>query len=98
MAVLAALKVSVVDAVELAGLNDAVTPLGRPEALNDTALVKPLDGVTVTVVLAPAPWLTLTLCGEAESAKSGEPPPLGLNTMPSTGCNSMPFGATPVWP
>ena len=37
-AVLAAFRVSVVDAAELAGLNDAVTPLGSPEALKDTLL------------------------------------------------------------
>ncbi|MGE5167644.1 MAG: hypothetical protein ACM3KT_03385, partial [Deltaproteobacteria bacterium] len=73
MAVLAALKVSVVDAVELAGLNDAVTPLGRPEALNDTALENPLDEVTAIVVPAFAPWFTLTLCGEADRAKSAVP-------------------------
>ena len=52
---LPAVRVSVVEAAELAGLNDALTPVGRLEALNDTALVKPLDGVTVTVVLALAP-------------------------------------------
>jgi hypothetical protein len=66
-ALLEAVSVSVLDPVVLAGLNDAVTPLGRPFAERLTALLKPLMGITVTVLLPPAPCTTLRLLGEADS-------------------------------
>lgn len=97
VAVLLAVKVSVLVLVVPHGLNAAVTPAGRPEAVKLTLPVKPLAGVSVIVVVTLAPWFALRLAGEANSAKSGVPVP-GLNLMSSTGCNSMPFGATPVWP
>jgi hypothetical protein len=65
-AVLEAVNVSVLDPVVLAGLKDAVTPLGRPLAERATAPVKPPDGVTVIALPAVAPCATLTLLGEAE--------------------------------
>jgi hypothetical protein len=49
----------------LAGLNDAVAPLGRPEAESATALLKPFTGLTV-IALAPAlPCAMETLEGAA---------------------------------
>jgi hypothetical protein len=67
---LAAVKVKVlVDAVE-AGLNDAVTPLGRPLAARLTALVKPPEGETVTVDVALPPGVRDRLL-PAESPKFG---------------------------
>ena len=56
VAVLAAVSVSVLVPVVLAGLNDAVTPDGRPLAARLTDPVKPLMSVTVIVLLPAAPW------------------------------------------
>jgi hypothetical protein len=53
-AVLAAVNVSVLVLVAVAGLNVAVTPAGRPLALNITAPVKPPSGAIV-IVLVPDP-------------------------------------------
>jgi hypothetical protein len=70
VAVLEAVKVTVlVPAVE-AGLNAAVTPVGRPLALKATLLANPPTEVTVITLLAVAPWLTATLVGLAASEKS----------------------------
>jgi len=49
VAVLLAVSVSVLLPVVLAGLNEAVTPLGRPEADRLTLPVNPLAGFTVIV-------------------------------------------------
>ena len=49
VAVLLAAKVSVLVAVAEAGLNEAVTPDGRPDADRLTLLVNPFCGVTVIV-------------------------------------------------
>ena len=79
------------------GLNAAVTPAGRPDAESEMAELKPPETeVEIVVVLLPL-RATETLDGEALTAKSGVCVP-GLKTMSKTGCNSMPFGATPVWP
>ena len=42
-----AVKVNVLAVAVLAGLNDAVTPLGRPETVRLTALLNPFAGATV---------------------------------------------------
>jgi hypothetical protein len=55
VAVVVAASVSTVEVVEDAGLNEAVTPLGRPEAVNDTVPANPLRSVTVMVSLLLAP-------------------------------------------
>ena len=65
-----AVKVSVlVLVVVLAGLNDAVTPLGKPEADKLTLALKPFCGVTVIVLVPLAAWKTLKVLGDADSVK-----------------------------
>lgn len=71
VAVLLAVKVSVL--VEVVGLVPklAVTPLGRAELLSVTLPVNPPEGLTVIVLLPLVPCLTVRLAGEAESEKFG---------------------------
>src|SRR5215472_10887068 len=69
VAVLLAVNVNVLVPVVLLGLNEAVTPAGKPEADKLTLLLKPLSALTETVPAALAPWTTVKLLGEAESAK-----------------------------
>ena len=70
-AVLTAVKVSVLVVAVLLGLKEAVTPLGRPEADNVTALLKPFCGVTVMVFVPVAPCVIVTLLKEVDSEKLG---------------------------
>lgn len=70
-AALLAVSVSVLEPVVLVGLNDAVTPLGNPDADSATLPVNPLVGVSVIVAVVLAPCVTDTVVGVAESAKSG---------------------------
>ena len=65
-AVLLAVNVNVLVLVVLLGLNNAVTPLGRPDADKLTLPLKPFRGVTVMVLVPLAPWTTVRLLGEAE--------------------------------
>ncbi len=52
------------------GLNPAVTPLGRPDAVRLTLPVNPPTSVTVMVLVPPAPpGAIVTLLGEAPSVK-----------------------------
>jgi hypothetical protein len=71
VAVLLAVSVKVLLALAGFGLNDAVTPLGKPEADRLTLPVKPFCGVTVTVLVPLAPCVTVTLLGDAERPKFG---------------------------
>jgi hypothetical protein len=64
-AVLLAASVNVVLA------NEAVTPVGRPEADKPTVPVKPPDGATVMVVVPLAPCAIVTLLGDTDRLKSG---------------------------
>jgi len=66
VAVLLAVSVNVLVLVVLLGLNDGVTPLGRPEADKLTLPVKPFCGVTVIVLVPLVPWVIVTLDGDAE--------------------------------
>ena len=66
VAVLLAVKVSVLLLAELLGLNDAVTPLGRPDADKLTLLLKPFSGVIVMLLVPLAPRTTLRVLGDAE--------------------------------
>jgi hypothetical protein len=52
-------------------LKEAVTPVGRPEAVSATVPVNPFVGVTVIVLVPLAPCATVTEEGEAERLKSG---------------------------
>jgi len=52
-------------------LIDAVTPVGRPVAVNATVPANPLTGVIVMVLVPLAPWAMDKLLGDAESEKSG---------------------------
>ena len=71
-AVLEAVKVSaLLVPVAGVGLNDAVTPLGKPLAVKATPVVNPFSLVTVMVLEALAPLLTVRFDGPADSAKSG---------------------------
>jgi hypothetical protein len=72
VAVVEAVKVTVLlDPVVEAGLKLAVTPVGKPPALNATALENPPAPVIVIMLDAFEPRTTPTLVGLAESAKSG---------------------------
>jgi len=67
-AVLLAVSVKVLVLAVLLGLNDAVTPLGRPDADKPTMPLKPFCGVTVMVLVPLAPCTIVKLFGEAERA------------------------------
>jgi hypothetical protein len=73
-AVLLAANVNVLVPVVLFGLNDAVTPLGRPEADKLTLLLKPFCGATVIVLVPLVPGAMLKLPGEADKKKLGPEP------------------------
>ena len=65
----------------MGGANEHFRPLGRPEQVNATALLKPPDfGITLTVNLPDLPELTATAVGDAPivSAEPELPPPLQL--------------------
>ena len=64
-----AVRVNVLVLVVLLGLNDAVTPLGRPDADKLTLPLKPFCGVTVMVLAPLAPCVMLRLLGDAERVK-----------------------------
>lgn len=69
VAVLLALRVSVLVLTVLVGLNDGVTPAGRPEAEKATLLLKPFSALSVMVLVPPAPCTMVKLFGAAESVK-----------------------------
>jgi hypothetical protein len=66
VAVLLAVRVSVLVPAVLLGLNNAVTPLGRPDADKLTLLLKPFCGVTVMVLVPVVPCAIVKLFGDAE--------------------------------
>ena len=67
-AVLLAVSVSVLVLAVLLGLNDAVTPPGRPDADRLTLPLKPFCGLTVMVLVPLAPCRIAKLLGEADRA------------------------------
>lgn len=71
VAALLADSVRMLDPVVGLALNEAVTPLGKPEADSETLLWKPFSGVMVIVLWPLAPWVIVKLLGEAEREKSG---------------------------
>ena len=66
VAVLLVVSVSVLVPVVLVGLNDAVTPLGKPEADKLTLPLKPFCAVTVIVLVPLFPCAIVKLLGDAE--------------------------------
>ena len=66
VAALLAASVKVLVAVAEFGLNDAVTPLGKPDADKLTPPLKPFSGVTVIVLVPLVPCVMLRLLGDAE--------------------------------
>jgi hypothetical protein len=64
--VLLALSVSVLAMLAGLGLNEAVTPLGRPDADKLTLPLKPFSGVMVIVLVPLVPCMMLRLLGDAE--------------------------------
>jgi len=66
-AVLLDASVNVLVVAVLLGLNDAVTPLGRPDADKLTLLLKPFCGLTVMVLVPLVPCTIIKLFGDAES-------------------------------
>jgi hypothetical protein len=103
-AVLLAFSVNVLVLVVLAGLKDAVTPLGRPVAAKLTLPLKPARGETVIVLVPLAPCIKLRLVGAAESVKF----PVGftlrvivvwlvkLLALPTTDRLNVPIAAVPL--
>ena len=72
VAELLAVSVSTLELAELVGLNDAVTPLGRPLAAKLTLPVNPPTSVTVMVLVTPAPpGVIVILPDEGASVKPG---------------------------
>jgi len=67
VAALLTASVNVLVVVVGLGLNEALTPLGSPDADKLTPPLKPFWGVTVIVLVPPPPWMMLTLLGDAES-------------------------------
>jgi hypothetical protein len=65
-AVLLAVSVNVLVLAVLLGLNDAVRPLGRPDADKLTLPLKPFCGVTVIVLVPALPCVIVKLLGDAE--------------------------------
>jgi len=65
-AVLLAASVKVLVPPVPVGLNDAVTPLGRPDADKLTLPLKPFCGVTVMVLVPVVPCAIVKLFGDAE--------------------------------
>src|SRR5258708_12304655 len=61
VAVLVAVNVNMLVLVVLAGLKEAVTPLGRPDADKPTLPLKPLCGITLTVLVPLPPCAHLNL-------------------------------------
>jgi hypothetical protein len=71
VAVLLTVNVSTLVPVVDTGLNDAVTPLGRLEALKLTLPAKPLEAVTVIVEFPEPPCGSVMTVGEAPKMKFG---------------------------
>jgi len=71
VAALLVASVNVLVMVAGLGLNDAVTPLGRPEADKLTLPLKPFCGAIVTVLIPLVPCVMLRLLGAADKMKFG---------------------------
>jgi hypothetical protein len=65
-----AANVNVLAEVVPLGLNEAVTPLGSPEAAKVTLPLNPLEAAMLISVVVLFPWRTVTLLGLAASVKT----------------------------
>ena len=90
VAELLAVSVRTLDVVEDAGLNEEVTPLGRPDAVNDTLPVNPPTSVTVMVSVAVLPCVSERVAGEAARVN----PVPGTVMVMVTECVIVPFVPT----
>jgi len=81
VAVLLAVRVSMLEVVEAAGLKEAVTPLGSPVAVKATLPVNPPVSVTVTVSVPLAPCFTETVAGEEVRLKPATGKALTVSAM-----------------
>ena len=68
---LLAATVSILDAAVGLALNEAVTPVGRPEAARVTLPLNPFRSATVTVSVPLLPEATVKVEGAGESSKLG---------------------------
>jgi hypothetical protein len=76
-AVLLAVNVNALVFVAFAGLNEAVTPAGRPDADRLTLLLNPFSGLTVIVFAPLLPCVRVMLLCDVERKKPGMGPPVG---------------------
>ena len=72
-------RVTTLEVADEAGLNVAVTPVGRPETANVTLPANGLTSATVIVSVPLAPGATVRVVGEAERLKL--PSPVTVNEM-----------------
>ena len=72
----ATVKVTTLELVDEAGLNEAVTPAGIPDAAKVTLPVNGLTSVTVMVSVPLPPWAIDRVDAEGASLKLPPPPPL----------------------
>jgi hypothetical protein len=91
-AVLLAVSVSTLEVVEDVGLNDAVTPVGNPDAANDTLPVNGLTSVTVMVSVPLEPATTDSAVADGFSVKVPVPPGTTFSVMGSR-CGIAPGGS-----
>src|SRR4051812_28344467 len=83
-----------------AGLKEAVTPAGRPEAESEMALLKPPETAVVIVEVPVPPCATETEVGEAEIVKSGVTVVVGVTETQVDGSEaqaSLPLGKAVTW-
>jgi len=94
VAVLLAVSVRTLEVVEEAGLNEAVTPLGKVDVVNDTLPVNPARSVTVMVSVPLLPRVTDKLLAEGASVK----PVPGMTIVMGTECVIAPPLVVPtIW-
>ena len=74
-----AVSVNVGGLVALAALKDAVTPVGRPDAVKITVPLNSFSGAIVMALATAPPWRTLRLAGDAWTLNEGTPVTVSSN-------------------